>query len=416
MPPVTTQSSTTGSARRASAAGIRIADGTHRARKRYVAGTHRTCAPRDTLARARALMPALGITRLANLTGLDCVGVPVFSAIRPNGRSLSTSQGKGLDEDAAAASALMESIETWHAENIALPRVRSSYRELRKRRSAVDIRTLPRARPGRPSLDAPHDWVEGFDIARETAVWVPLEAVTLDCVFPRGHQPVFDVSSNGLASGNHLLEAISHGLCEVIERDAEARWRLTRGQRRLDLDTVDDPGCRTLLARLAAAGVHATVWDITSDAGVPAYGCSIMEDPREPAWRALGLYQGFGCHPSPAVALARALCEAVQTRLTYIAGSRDDFFPFDYARATDEELLIEIWDEVTAPAAESLDFADAPRLETPTFEDDVRMLLDRLAATGSGQVVVVDLSRPEFAIPVVKVLVPGRATRVELMG
>lgn len=413
---VTSSVRTTGRARRGSAAGIRIADRTHRARKRYVAGTHRTCAPRATLARARALMPALGITRLANLTGLDSLGVPVFSAIRPNGRSLSTSQGKGLDEDAAAASALMESIETWHAENIALPRVRGSYRALRKERGAVDIRLLPRAQPGRPSLDAAHEWVEGFDLAGERAVWVPLEAVTLDCVFPRGYQPAFDVSSNGLASGNHLLEAISHGLCEVIERDAEARWRLERGQRRLDLDTVDDPGCRALLARLAAARVHVTVWDITSDVGVPAYGCSIMEDPREPAWRALGLYQGFGCHPSPAVALARALCEAVQTRVTYIAGSRDDFFPFDYARATDEDLLLEIWDEVTAPAAEPVDFADAPRLETPTFEDDVRMLLDHLAAAGSAQVVVVDLSRPELGIPVVKVLVPGRATRVELMG
>jgi YcaO-like protein with predicted kinase domain len=423
---VTRPARATGSApSRGSAAGIRIHDRTYRARKRHVAGTHRTCAPRTTLARARALMAPLGITRLANLTGLDCLGVPVFSAIRPNGRSLSTSQGKGLDEDAAAASALMESIETWHAEHVALPRVRGSYRALRRSRPTVDIRRLPRAgsarpaRPARPAridLDAVHDWVEGWDIARQTAAWVPLEAVTLDCVFPRGYQPVFDVSSNGLASGNHLLEAVVHGLCEVIERDAEARWRLARGQLRLDLDTVDDPGCRRLLATLTRAGVHATVWDITSDVGVPAYGCAIMEDPREPAWRALGLYQGFGCHPDPAVALARAMCEAVQTRVTYIAGSRDDFFPFDYARATDEELLAEIWDEVTAPAAAAVDFADAPRLGRATFEDDVRMLLERLAAAGSDQVIVVDLSRPELGIPVVKVLVPGRATAVEAMG
>lgn len=417
--PVTTRShSTTGPrpARPARPAGLRIGDHTYRARKRFTAGTHRTCAPKTTLARARGLMPRLGITRLANLTGLDCLGVPVYSAIRPNGRSLSTSQGKGLDHDAAAASALMESIETWHAENIILPRTRGSYRELRKQVPVVDIRTLPRARPGRLDLDMAHDWVQGHDIARQTAVRVPLEAVTLDCVFAPGYEPVFDVSSNGLASGNHLLEAVAHGLCEVIERDAEARWRLERGERQVDLGTVDHAGCQALMGRLRAAGVHVTVWDITSDVGVPAYGCSIMEDPREPAWRSLGLYQGFGCHPSPDVALLRALCEAVQTRVTYIAGSRDDFFPFDYGRATDHELLLEIWAEVTAPPVESVDFREAPRLEGPGFEDDVRMLIDRLANAGSDEVVVVDLTRPEIGIPVVKVLVPGRATRVEVMG
>lgn len=397
-------------------AGICFAGRVYRARKRFYAGTHRTCAPQTTLARARALMPRLGITRLANLTGLDCLGLPVFSAIRPNGRSLSTSQGKGLDQDAAAASALMESIETWHAENLILPRVRGSYHELRKTMPLVDIRMLPRARPGRVRLKEEHDWVEGYDIARQAAVWVPAEAVTLDCVFPPGYQPVFDVSSNGLASGNHILEAIVHGLCEVIERDAEALWRLQRGQRCVDLATIDDAGCQALIHRLHAAGVHVTVWDITSDVGVPAYGCSIMEDPREPAWRALGLYQGFGCHLSPAVAIARALCEAVQTRVTYIAGSRDDFFPFDYARATDEALLLDIWDELMAAPLDRVDFAEAPHLEGPSFEDDVRMLLACLEAAGSDQVIVVDLAQPDINIPVVKVIVPGRATLVEAMG
>src|SRR5687768_16044725 len=156
-------------------------------------------------------MPKLGITRLANLTGLDTLGVPVFSAIRPNGRSLSTSQGKGLDVDSAAVSALMESIETWHAEHMVAPRVRGSVRGLRGRLSLVDARRLPRPARGKLDLDAEHDWVEGWDLAAGAPIWVPLESVSLDCVFPSGYQPTFDVSSNGLASGNHLLEAISHG-------------------------------------------------------------------------------------------------------------------------------------------------------------------------------------------------------------
>jgi ribosomal protein S12 methylthiotransferase accessory factor len=160
-------------------------------------------------------MPALGITRLANLTGLDTLGVPVWSAIRPNGRSLSTSQGKGLTDDHARASALMESIETWHAEHVARPRRRAAWRTL-----GTGLGGLPRAGPARPAPDRVIDWVEGWELAAGAPRWVPLESVTLDTVFPAGHAPVFDVSSNGLASGNHLLEAIVHAICEVIERDA----------------------------------------------------------------------------------------------------------------------------------------------------------------------------------------------------
>lgn len=384
---------------------IRFFDEDLAAPKRHRDGTHRAAAPRATIARARRLMPALGITRLANLTGLDTLGVPVWSAIRPNGRSLSTSQGKGLTDEHARASALMESIETWHAEHIVRPRRRGSWRALGK-----GLGGLPRAGRARPAPDRVIDWVEGWDLAAAAPAWVPLEAVTLDTVFPAGYTPVFDVSSNGLASGNHLLEAIVHAICEVIERDAESRWRAEKGDRRVDLTSL--PGAAgTLVARLARAGVHVTVWDLTSDLGVPVHGCAILEDPREPSWRSLGVYQGFGCHLDPEISVIRAVTEAVQTRVTYIAGSRDDFFPGDYERATDDDVLAAIWDELTTPPRRWARLA--PSLATPTFERDVAVLLDKLAGH---RVIAVDLTRREHDIPVVKVLIPGRATRVHLMG
>jgi ribosomal protein S12 methylthiotransferase accessory factor len=282
---------------------------------------------------------------------------------------------------------------------------------MRAARTTVDLRLLPRV-GGVPR--GAIDWVEGWDHVRGEAIWVPLESVTLDTVFAR--PPVFDVSSNGLASGNHLLEAVVHGVCEVIERDAEARWRATRGDRRVELGTVRDPAARGLLDRLAAAGVHTTVWDLTSDVGVPVYGCAIVEDPREPSWRALGLYQGFGCHLDPAIALVRAITEAVQTRVTYIAGSRDDFFADDYARATDEEVLEFVWDELHGEPAERVDHRAAPRLATATFEGDLAVLVERLVATGSRRVIAVDLTQPALGIAVVKCIVPGRARDVSRMG
>ena len=63
----------------------------------------------------------MGITRLADVTGLDYIGIPVIMACRPNSRALSVAQGKGLDLDAARTSGFMEAAETFHGEHIDLP-------------------------------------------------------------------------------------------------------------------------------------------------------------------------------------------------------------------------------------------------------------------------------------------------------
>ncbi len=375
---------------------IRLRDGTHRAAS--LAATWRRFAP----AAKRA-----GITRIAELTGLDTLGIPVFAAIRPMGRSLSTQQGKGTTALAAKVSALMESLETWSAEHLVLPVVRGSWRVLRDR--AVDVRALPRPR-GRLDRDARWRWVEGWDLVANRPVLVPEQAVTLDTTFRT--PPVFDISSNGLASGNLLVEAIVHGLCEVIERDAEAAWRRAGGDRRIVLDSIADPACQELIDRITDPGARVFVWDVAGPGrGIPVIGAAIMEDPNEPAWRTLGFYQGFGAHWRPEIAIARALTEAAQTRLTYIAGARDDFFPFDYARATDPELLADLWQRFSAPCNEPVAFDDLPRLTARSLGD----ALDQLVAP-LGQVIAVDLTHPALGVPVVKVIVPGLATDVEAMG
>ena len=351
-------------------------------------------------------MKRAGVTRIAELTGLDTIGIPVFAAIRPMGLSLSTQQGKGLTPLAAKVSALMEGLETWSAEHHGLEVIERTWRQLGAR--AVDLRLLARAARKLPSRDRKLRWVEGWDLVGNRAVWVPEEAVTLDCTFTR--PPVFDISSNGLASGNVLVEAVVHGLCEVLERDAEAAWRRAGGDRRVVLDTIDDRACRALIDRIVGTGARVFVWDLGAD-GLTAIGAAIMEDPSEPAWRTLGFYQGFGAHLVPEIAIGRALTEAAQTRMTYIAGARDDFFPFDYARATDPELLAEIWDQLAAPCADPIAFGDLPRPRVRSLGDALAQLVAPLE-----QVIVVDLKHRALRVPVVKVIVPGRATDVEVMG
>jgi hypothetical protein len=120
--------------------------------KTYVRGTHRTIPPAETLARLKPLLPEIGITRLANVTGLDTIGIPVVMSVRPCSRSLSVSQGKGLDLDSAKVSAAMESIEGYHAKRVTGPLRLASYDGLRQTHVVVDPLRLPLSlvRPFRP--------------------------------------------------------------------------------------------------------------------------------------------------------------------------------------------------------------------------------------------------------------------------
>src|SRR5713226_6016242 len=89
--------------------------------KGYVGGSHRAVVPAETVNRLQPLLPAMGITRVANITGLDVIGIPVVMVCRPNSRALAVSQGKGLTLEGARASGIMESAESYHAERVSGP-------------------------------------------------------------------------------------------------------------------------------------------------------------------------------------------------------------------------------------------------------------------------------------------------------
>jgi len=378
------------------------------ARKTYRTGTHRTIAPRETLARVRPLLAPIGITRIANVTGLDRIGIPVVIATRPNSRSLAVAQGKGLDLDAAKASAVMEAIETWHAETISLPLKYASFEELRWQHRMVDPADLPMPADTRYDDHRQLLWIEGRELRGGAPAWLPYELVHTNYTVaaPPG-SGCFVANTNGLASGNHRLEAILHGLCEVVERDATTLWSLApdgqREDRLVDPASIDDPACRNALSLFAAAGIDIRIWDTTTDVGIPAFVClagggADDGDDADPEF-------GGGCHPAPEVALLRALTEAAQARTTFIAGSRDDMGWELYdgdARARRREAA-----RVLSAAMPRRPFAAAGGWRAETLDEDVDEALARLARVGLEQVVVVDLTKPVFRIPVVRVVIPG---------
>lgn len=387
--------------------------GSEDAIKSFRLGTHRLVAPSSTLARVRPLMPVMGITRIANVTGLDGIGLPVVMVCRPNSRSIAVSQGKGLDLDAAKVSGVMEAVETYHGETIHLPLKLGSFEELRYSHPMIDVSGLPSPASGRYHDHRQILWIEGLDLVTEAPLWIPYEVVHTNYTLPLpAGSGCFVANTNGLASGNHLFEAISHGICEVIERDAVTLWKLGSEEERrgtaIDLDTVDDEPCNNLLRRLEAADIDVKVWDATSDVDIACFQCLIVgrkDRYADPEF-------GSGCHPAREVALLRALTEAAQARTTYISGARDDFLPHLYEPATrarrlrDCRALLEAHPPVR-------NFRDVPSWSAETFGEDVAEEVTRLRAAGISQVAVVNLTKPAFRLPVVRVVIPGLEAALE---
>jgi thiazole/oxazole-forming peptide maturase SagD family component len=240
-------------------------------------------------------------------------------------------------------------------------------------------------------------------------LWVPYECVHLDYRVP-GPQGTgcFLANGTGLAAGNHVLEAVSHALCEVVERDAFALWDERtpedREARQVDLDSVADPGCRQLLDAFEQAGVGVLASDLTTDVGLPVFSVTVVNRRRDPL-RRFPAGMGGGCHPDRSVALSRALTEAAQARLTLIAGSRDDFTPGYFRQLKDADVLATHLARLDRAAARS--FADVAHVPAATIDDDVTNTLDRIKAAGVRRAILVDLTRPELRIPVVRMVVPG---------
>jgi ribosomal protein S12 methylthiotransferase accessory factor len=319
------------------------------------------------------------------------------------------SQGKGVDLTSAKVSGIMEAVEAWHAEHVLLPLRLATYRELRTVARVVDVEQLPRQSRSRFHSDLSLLWIEGTDVFTAERVWVPYECVHLDFRAP-GPQGsgCFLMTGTGLAAGNHQLEAVSHALCEVVERDALALWDERgagdRASRRLGLDTVDDPVCRRLLDTYDRAGVGVAVWDLTTDVGLPVFSALIV-DRNTSLLRRLPAAMGAGCHPDRAVALSRALTEAAQSRLTVISGSRDDCPPAYYRRTRDSGAIAQQLAQLDEPGERS--FADVAHVPGESIDEDVAHELDALKAIGAPKVILVDLTRPDIGIPVVRMVVPG---------
>lgn len=370
-------------------------------------GTYRAVSPEETLSKIEPMLwDVFGITRVANVTGLDNICIPTYVAIRPLSKMLTTSQGKGITDNLAKVSAIMESVEGWHAENLPEPDLFGSYEGLKNDYPLVSLESLFNGsfkfqHQKVNTLEMP--WLKGRELNTGEPLYFPMSLVNLDFASYNRDIGYFTASSNGLASGNTLDEAICHGIYEVIERHC---WALAEKQakRQIDLATITSPHIKSLLAHLEQKMVRLEAFDMTSDFNIPVYRANIFD---LTGVHAVGVFGGAGAHLSSVVALSRAITEAVQSRLTFISGARDDVYPLVYksvqSGARDYDLLKTKKVALKAPVLHPFKETTPPT----DFKQCIQQVLTTLKQSNVNQVIVYDHTRDSIGIPVVHVLIPG---------
>ncbi|WP_232663261.1 TOMM precursor leader peptide-binding protein [Pseudonocardia sp. TRM90224] len=322
--------------------------------------------------------------------------------------------GKGLCAQDAEVGALCEAVErysgTWQGDE---RRVRGSLRSLG--RPAVDPRTCllfdDRQFAGRADWNPRHsafnqvpppfdpevelDWTPLWSLADGRRRLLPTAMLYYGAPGPAS----LYADSNGCAAGTCREDAVLQGLLELVERDAVAIWwynRLRVGA--VDLGGLGDPLLAAQVTHHAGIGRELWVLDVTSDLGVP----TMAAVSRRYGQRDERILLGFGAHLDPAVAARRAVTELNQSLSTDASASGPADDPDWHRWITTATLANQPYlrphPAVASPAR--------PFPRQPDLREDVEQLVERLAERGY-DVLVLDQTRPDVGLPVVKVVVPG---------
>lgn len=363
----------------------------------------RICSAGETLERVLPLLGTHGVTRLARITGLDRIGIPVWNAIRPNARSIAIHQGKGIQDVDAKVSATMEALERAVAEDPQVSIREATIEALQAEGVRYeDLAALIGARQDRIAHDDQVEWATGVDLSTQERVMIPKDALVLDRTRPNRYW----LSSDGLASGNTEEEAIFHGLLERIERDAETLWLLKSAAKRaasaVDPSSFSDPVLNSLIDKVEVASFRLQLFDMTSDLNVPVFA-ALLAPMEHSALRYIDVTNGSGAHPVAVRAAIRAVTEAVQSRLTLISGARDDVPPESYNKPAGDHIQAELVASAVPWAGRSLAHPHE------TIASMLKAIMHQIETRRAGPIIAVRLNPDENRMAVVKVL----ATKLE---
>jgi len=396
----------------------------------------------ETLSTVLPVSSNIGITRLADITDMDILGIPNFSAVLPGTEDyIWVYSGKGSTRLEAKASALMESVERY----CSLPSsnqkkmIQGSYKDVSK-----VSKTLHPSNVVEPMLfeydeEMIMDFLPGYDLINNEQILVPTPlGLFRYSPKPPAVNPFAYHHTNGLASGNVLEEAICHSLCEVIERDATSLAELNASalpynalrtmtkylsDNGVEIDPIDSTEfvdddskfpdvdisninfkpASNLVKKFNDVKIPLIIKDITSPIGIPTFNASSIEWISEDYGY---LAEGHGTHPDARIALLRAITEVSQTRAANIQGARDDLRKISYGNSNSDEK--KTWQFMKSK--NSIQFSEIKSYVNDDILDDIKLILSRLNSNGLTKAIVVDLTNPQIMIPVVRTIVPGLET------
>lgn len=272
----------------------------------------------ETLTLLNQYRKLAGITRLADITHLDYTKLPVFTAIRPAAKSLSTSQGKGLSINAAKCSALMEAIEVYFAENLSPDLINKSPTDL-------NADPIPYISPNDLNNQISYtnnkekmNWVYTISALTGQSILAPFPEFSLNSYLQE--VLIYAPNTTGLAGGNTYKEALLHSLLEVIEREPSVAKKQVKQIPNKLLNPINKFFEYQIIYKL-------------NRFDIPSF--EVLLKSKNPFENPI-IFKGDGCHLNKKIALNRAISEAIQSRVTLIAGSRDDILNSKYEIHTGE--------------------------------------------------------------------------------
>jgi ribosomal protein S12 methylthiotransferase accessory factor len=409
-------------------------------RKKWTkSGTSRVKPVEQTLREVLPLTEKIGVTRLADITDMDILKIPNYSAVLPGTEDyIWVYNGKGLTRHHAQASALMESIERYCSLPSGAPKnmIQGSYDDLSKKFDVLHPSSVVEPLTFQYTEDMVMDFLPGFDLMNKEFLLVPAPIALFKY---SARQPAINPfayhHTNGLASGNVMEEAICHSLCEVIERDAISMAQLKASAVHFHIlktvenslnsngyyvtpitatDYVDDNSIfpdveihdiefepiTRLGKKFQKANIPLIIKNVTSEIGIPTFNAASIE------WITHDygyLVEGHGTHPDARIALLRAITEVSQSRAANIQGARDDLRKIPYGENnTDDQRS---WQFMKS--RDMIRFSDIKSFINEDILDDIKLILTKLDENDLNQVIVVNLTNPSVGIPVVRTIVPG---------
>jgi ribosomal protein S12 methylthiotransferase accessory factor len=241
----------------------------------------------------------------------------------------------------------------------------------------------------------PMRWTRAWNLAAEREVLVPFDWFFAINEF------------NGPSAGNCVEEALSQGLCEIVERHVSSLV----SRRRLRVPAINpasasDPMVREMLQKYASCGIHLHLQDFTLDMGIPtvgalAYDPSTFPDTSEIVWTA-------GTTPCPEKALSRALTEVAQLAGDFNSGSNY------VASGLPKYTRLDQADYILQPSR-SVDLQSLPDLSHANIRVEVERLVAALSDRGF-EPLVIDTMHTDLGIPAFYTIVPGTHFRERAEG